>query len=445
MLAANAGIPAKYDVNHPLAISAVLAVNLATLTAGTADFLSGADMSHLVFFENRGVAYKDGATTRDALVILSDRGVNCARLRLFTSSAAQAAADPYNYTNNLDYTLPLAVRAKAAGLDLLLDFHYSDTWADPAHQAVPVAWTNLTFTQLVAQMRSYNSNCFAAFAAAGARPDYVQVGNEITQGLLWPHGQVGGGYENPTQWSKLGQLLKAAVQGVYDAAGTNKPGIIVHIDRGGDWGATQWFFDKLTAQNVPFDIIGLSFYPFWHGTLANLDNCLTNAAARYQKPVIVAETAFPFSNSTNIYDIPASTNGQVQFVTALAEVVKGVPGGRGMGIFWWGSEYQRLSGYNLAGFDKRSLFGSGGAVLPAATALGQLSANLTLSTSVSNQTLQMRWPLSGAGMALTSSSNPAETSAWRSVTNAVTNTNMIYSTNVPIETGSNRFFRLQSR
>ena len=109
---------------------------------------------------------------------------------MFTSSAAQAQADPYNYTNNLDYTLPLALRVKNAGLRWMLDFHYSDTWADPGHQAKPTAWTNLTSTQLNQQMRQYNSNCIAAFKAAGAMPDYVQVGNEITGGFLWPDGQV---------------------------------------------------------------------------------------------------------------------------------------------------------------------------------------------------------------------------------------------------------------
>ncbi|MDW8308104.1 MAG: glycosyl hydrolase 53 family protein, partial [Verrucomicrobiales bacterium] len=115
-------------------------------------FLAGADFSHLRFFEDRGVVYREGSTPRDALAILTNRGINCVRLRLFTSSAAQAAADPYNYINNLDYTLPLAVRVKNAGLRLLLDFHYSDTWADPGHQRVPAAWTNLTFAQLVGQV-----------------------------------------------------------------------------------------------------------------------------------------------------------------------------------------------------------------------------------------------------------------------------------------------------
>ena len=146
--------------------------------------------SHLAYFESRGITYKDGGRVQDGIQILKNHGINCVRLRLFTSSAAQASADPYNYINNTDYTVPLAVRVKNAGLKFLLDFHYSDSWADPGKQTKPSAWTNLNFTQLVQQMRTYNSNTIAAFAAAGAMPDYVQIGNEITQGMLWPDGRI---------------------------------------------------------------------------------------------------------------------------------------------------------------------------------------------------------------------------------------------------------------
>src|SRR6266699_2611695 len=118
------------------------------LKASAADFLAGADFSHLKFFEDRGVVYKQGGQPMDGFAILKTNGVNCVRLRLFTSTAAQAQADPYNYINNLDYTIPLALRAKNAGLQFLLDFHYSDSWADPQKQNKPAAWTNLTFVQL---------------------------------------------------------------------------------------------------------------------------------------------------------------------------------------------------------------------------------------------------------------------------------------------------------
>lgn len=406
-------------------------------------FLAGADMSHLAFFEDRGIVYRQQGQVRDALAILTNSGLNCVRLRLFTSSAAQAQADPYNSINNLSYVLPLAVRVKNAGLKLLLDFHYSDTWADPAKQTKPNAWTNLNFTQLKAELRSYNSNVIATLTAAGARPDYVQVGNEITPGLLWDTGRVNGSFDTPTQWAQLAQLLTSAVQGIQDAAGNQMPKVIIHIDRGGDWTATRWYFDNLEAQQVPFDIIGESYYPWWHGSPAALATCLTNAAARYGRPLMVMETAFPRSNSTNIFDIPASTNGQVQFVVELAKIVHNVPGGLGTGVFWWGTEYQALFGYNLAGFDRRSMFGSDGNVLPVANAFGAMAAPVNLAPSVSNNLLTLQWPLSGAGLALASTTN-LTTPVWTNITNTVQNTNSVFSTTVPVDNAPARFFRLQS-
>ena len=417
-------------------------------TVAPESFIVGADMSHLAFFESKGKVYKDGGVTTNALAILQKYGVTCVRLRLFTSSAAQAAADPYNYINNLDYTIPLAQRVKNAGLQFCLDFHYSDTWADPGHQAKPSAWTNLTFSALVQQMRSYNSNSIAAFRAAGAMPDYVQVGNEITNGMLWPDGEVGGGYDTTNQWSKLGQLMNAAVQGIQDAsAGTTMPQIIVHIDRGGDWGGTQWFFDNLNAQAVPFDIIGESYYPFWHGTLADLSNTVNNAANTYHKPVIVAETAFPWTNTywtTSINGIMPSVTGQVQYVVALAPIVKGVSGGLGAGVFWWGAEYQDASGVNEAHFDTASWFDTGGNVLPAAVEFGQLSAPLNLNIQLNSPSVRLSWPLSGAGLSLMTTTNLSTPVTWSPVTDAVQNTGTVYWVTLPLGSSPQRFYRLQS-
>src|SRR5262249_42686989 len=148
--------------------------------------------------------------------------------------------------------------------------------------------------------------------------------------------------------------------------------------------ATQWYFDNLLAQHVPFDIIGLSYYPWWHGSFTNLQTCLSNAVIRYAQPVMVMETAFPWANSTNLYGIPASTNGQVQFVVELAKVIKRLPASKGLGVFWWGTEYQQLSGYSFGGWDRRSFFDATGEVLPVADAFGAMSAPVVIVSSVSN-------------------------------------------------------------
>ena len=413
--------------------------------AGTGDFIAGADVSHLAFFEDRGIVYRDAGQVIDALALLKQRGLNCARLRLFTSSAQQAQADPYNSINNLDSTLPLAVRARQAGLQLLLDFHYSDSWADPGKQTKPAAWTNLTFAQLEQRMYDYNSNTIAAFKAAGAMPEYVQVGNEIIQGLLWPDGKVGGSSDTPAQWQKLGVLLKAAIHGIKDAAGDAPPKIMIHLDRGGDWPGTRWFFDNLRLQQVEFDLIGESYYPFWHGSLDALRNCLTNAAARYGKPVVVAETAFPWSNSTNVVGLPATPEGQVQFVVELANIVKAMPGSNGIGIIWWGTEYQSLSGAGLAGFDRRSFFDAVGNALPVANALGQLTALIELRASLTDTALTLQWPFSGAGLSLAMATSLSPAASWFPVPDAVQSTGLVFSVILPGNASHSRFYRLQSR
>jgi arabinogalactan endo-1,4-beta-galactosidase len=402
-------------------------------------------MFHLAFFESRGVVYREAGQAQDGLAILKHSGVTCARLRLFTSSAAQAQVDPYNYINNLAYTLPLAVRVKNAGLRFLLDFHYSDTWADPARQTKPAAWTSLTFSQLVQQVHDYSSNCLAAFNAAGARPDYVQVGNEITSGMLWPEGEVGGSYDTQVQWSQLSQLMKAAIQGIREASGAQAPLIIVHIDRGGDWAGTQWFFDHLSQQEVPFDIIGVSYYPFWHGPLDLLMQCLANAPARYSKPVLVAETAFPWTNSvwTNVITgLPSSPDGQIRYLVALAQIVERIPGRRGVGNCWWGAEYQSVDGVKEAGFNTASFFDSGGNVLPLAKGLGQCVAPVYLIGNLNAGILTLNWPLSAAASSLGVATNLAPPVTWLEVTNPVQTTQIEFQVTLPLIPGPCRFYRL---
>jgi arabinogalactan endo-1,4-beta-galactosidase len=419
----------------------------------TTNFLAAADFSFLSYFESKGVKYRDGGQVQDGLQILKNHGINCVRLRLFTSSAAQATADPYNYINNTNYTVPLAVRVKNAGLLFCLDFHYSDTWADPGKQATPSAWTNgLTFPLLLQLMRTYNSNTIVTFASAGAMPDYVQIGNEITDGMLWTNGQLTGTWSssNPS-WIRLGQLMNAAIQGIKDATnatGAKMPQIIVHIDRGGDWATTKSYFDNLSAQGVPFDIIGESYYPFYHGDPTNLNICLSNAAIRYGKPVVVAEDAFPYTNTCPaawlplLYGYAPTPVGQVGFIARLAQIIKSVPNQLGAGVFYWGTEYQAVSGVNEAGFNTASFFDASGNVLPVASAVGGMAAPLLISAAFTNSNLQLQWPFSGAAAKLTSSTNLSPSTVWSPVTNSVQITGTVFSVTFPASNNS-YFYRLQ--
>jgi arabinogalactan endo-1,4-beta-galactosidase len=355
--------------------------------AATTNFLAAADFSFLAYFESLGVQYKDNGQVQDAFQILKNHGVNCVRLRLFTSSQAQAASNPYNYINNTNYTIPLAVRVKNAGLLFSLDFHYSDTWADPGHQATPSAWTNLTYTNLVLQMRAYNSNTIAAFAAAGAMPDYVQIGNEITDGMLWPNGQLTGTWSpsNPS-WIRLGQLMNAAYEGIQDAVnatGEPMPKIVVHIDRGGDYATSTNYFANLEAQGVPFDIIGESYYPFFQGSLTSMSNCVVVVANMFSKPVILAETAFPWTNTCpaswlpDLFGYPPTTIGQVSWLVSEGQILRTVPNGLGAGVFYWGGEYQAANGVNEDGYNTASFWDANGNVLPSLDALVSIGAPLT--------------------------------------------------------------------
>ncbi len=340
-------------------------------------FIAGADFSHVAWLESIGKTYKSDGVPADPFDILKKRGINYIRLRLFTGDEEKGGTDPYNRINVLNYNLPLARRIKKAGLKLLLDFHYSDSWADPGKQFKPEAWKDLPFDELKRKLFEYNRDVIRAFKEIGALPDMVQIGNEITPGMLWPDGR------NDTEegWDRLAELIKTSVAGVRDAAGdAEMPKIMIHIDRGGHWETSRWFFDNLVKRDVPFDVIGQSYYPFWHGTPDDLQACLDGCAERYKKPVVICETAFPWRTThwdgkpvEPIVGIAAGEAGQVEFVERLGTILTKVPEGRGSGLFWWAAEFLPVEGVNMADFESRSFFDHDGNVLPVVQAVGKLA------------------------------------------------------------------------
>ena len=196
--------------------------------------------------------FKENGRPVDVLAMLREHHYNWVRLRVFHDPSAH----PDQLPNDLSYTLALARRAKAAGFNLLLDLHYSDTWADPGKQTTPAAWGELSHAQLVEQVYSYTRDTMAAFAGAGAMPQMVQVGNEITYGMLWPDGKL------PGHWDNFTDLLKAGIRCIETGRGSEPmPRIMIHIDRSGDYDGALEFFDNLIARHVSFDVMGLSYYP----------------------------------------------------------------------------------------------------------------------------------------------------------------------------------------
>jgi arabinogalactan endo-1,4-beta-galactosidase len=278
-------------------------------------------------------------------------------------------------------------------------------------------------------------------------PEYVQVGNEITSGFLWPLGKVSG--TGGTPWSQFGQLMKAAVQGIQHASGAAMPKIIIHIDRGGDWATTMWFFDNLNAQGVPYDIIGESYYTFFQGSPSSLSNCLSNTAAQYGKPIFIAEDAFPWSsacptNWTNsLYGYPPTPAGQVSFISTVARTIKTLPNNLGAGFFYWGTEYQAISGVPEAGYNTSSFFDSSGNVLPVADAVGGMAAPLLLKPSRVGPSLRLQWPFSGAGTKLMTATGIGPSAMWSFLTDSLQTTDTMFSATVPMSNESS-FYRLQS-
>jgi len=303
----------------------LVVLSLAQFIAGAADYAIGADLSFLQRSEDRGAVFKEDGEAKPALQIFKDHGYNWVRLRLFHT--------PTNLPNDLNYTIALAQRARALNFKFLLNFHYSDTWADPQKQYPPAAWRDRSHAELVKAVHDYTRETILAFRAAGVPPDMVQIGNEITPGMLWPDGKL------PDNWGNFADLVKAGVRGVRDADGTNAPPkIMIHIDRGGNKERTRYFFDRLIAHEVEFDVIGQSYYPWWHGSLLDLRENLDFMARSYDKDIILVEVAYcwrPTEYRDKPAPFPETPEGQRAFLAAVHELVLATPNHRGMGVFWW--------------------------------------------------------------------------------------------------------------
>jgi arabinogalactan endo-1,4-beta-galactosidase len=294
-------------------------------TASSNEYAIGADLSFLKQVEDEGVKFKDGGKCKPGLQIFRDHGYNWVRLRLFHT--------PSELPNNLEYTIALARQAKQLGFRFLLDFHYSDTWADPAHQTIPKAWAGKSHEELVQAVFSYSRDTVIALREAGVMPDMIQPGNEITNGMLWPDGRL------PGHWSNFIDLLKAAIAGINAGSPEGKPPkIMIHIDRAGDKQTTRAFFDRLIAARVSFDVIGQSYYPWWQGSLANLRDNLAFMADTYQADIVIVEAAYnwrPAEYRDKQPPWPETPEGQREFLKAVNEAVLGTPHHRGAGVFWW--------------------------------------------------------------------------------------------------------------
>jgi arabinogalactan endo-1,4-beta-galactosidase len=290
-----------------------------------AEYAIGADLSFLKQEEDRGKVFRDHGQAKPGLEIFKDHGYNWIRLRLFHS--------PGELPNNLEYTIALAQAAKKLGFRFLLDYHYSDTWADPGKQFTPKAWEGMSHPQLTNAVFEYTKQTIAAFSAAGVPPDMVQIGNEVSNGMLWPDGRL------PGNWGNFVDLVKAGVAGVEAGAGQNqRPRIMIHIDQGGNKVKTKDFFDKLNSYHVRYDVIGQSFYPWWQGSLNDLRENMIFMAQQYKKAIFIVEVAYNWTAAEYQQKpgpFPETPEGQRQFLEEVNRIVQETPDGLGQGIFWW--------------------------------------------------------------------------------------------------------------
>ena len=301
--------------------------------------IMGADISSLKKSEEKGgvYAYEDGGTG-EALEILHDHGMNYARIRVWVNSP-----DGYHQQEHL---LEMAKRLKTDHIKLLVDFHFSDSWADPGQQNKPATWSALDFEHLKRALYEHTFEVCDRLREQGTPPDMVQIGNEINNGMLWPDG-------HRNDWDQLAGLLKEGFRAVKDCSPSTI--VMLHIAEGGDNQLARWWFDNAIDLSVPFDVIGISYYPYWHGTLSDLQNNLNDIALRYNKDIIVVETAYPFTEkendalqniigSPNILGYDATPQGQRKMLGDVMTIVRAVPNRHGRGVFYWDATWTAVPG-----------------------------------------------------------------------------------------------------
>lgn len=287
-------------------------------TAGKGAFAKGADVGWLPQMEATGYKFYDSdGSEKDCLQLLKDRGINTIRLRVWVNPDSDKASGHCSPQE----TVAMAVRAQNMGMRIMIDFHYSDSWADPGKQNKPAAWANHSFPELLNDVYKHTYDVLALLKKANVTPEWVQVGNEIPGGMLWPEGST-------KNWLQLGQLLNKGYEATKAIDKNIK--VIVHLDEGNNSAKFREFFDNATAQKVKYDVIGLSYYPYWIKTdykdnIADLENNLKDMASRYNKEVMVVEVGGEDTLVQNTHDM----------LVAVIKAVKSVPGNKGLGVIYW--------------------------------------------------------------------------------------------------------------
>lgn len=367
----------------------LVSVALGTKQVEAKELIRGADISILADMEKSGAGYYENGVKKDALQILKNNGVNYVRLRLWQDPYDDQGNSYGAGTNDLNTTIALAKRAKNLGLKVLLDFHYSDFWVDPGKQNLPKAWENYSFEQLDAALYGYTKSVLTEMKNNGVYPDMVQIGNELNSGMLWPYGKSWG--ESGGEFDRLATFLKSGIRGVKETQPVDTP-IMLHLADGGDTDVFTWWFDEITKRGVDYDLIGLSYYPYWHGSMNALQTTMNTISARYDKEVNVVETAYGHTTA-NADSMPnafgpeqeiaggyaATPAGQREYLNDLVTRIQTVPNEKGNGFFYWeplwyngNVSWATAAGMNYLGvqsqtgneWDNQAMFDFNGQALP---------------------------------------------------------------------------------
>lgn len=324
-------------------------------------YVKGMDLSTMWELEQLGAKYYDNKKERDLLDIMRDYDVDTIRLRLWLDPYSEDGK-PYGAGNNdLETTLNIAKKVTRAGLHVLLNFHYSDFWTDPQKQIKPKAWASYNANQLEKAVYEYTVSVIERFKREKINLSMVQVGNEVTNGLLWPEGKW-------PNYDNIAKFLNAGIRAVRKV--DNEIPIMIHLDQGGNNEVYVKWMDEFLKRAQEFDIIGLSYYPFWHGTLDALRENMNDLSIRYKKDLIVAEVSMGFTledykEYENLKDherkgyatkpavvenlkYPMTKEGQAQFMREILEIIAQVPEGRGKGFFYWEPAWLPMPGSGWA-------------------------------------------------------------------------------------------------
>jgi arabinogalactan endo-1,4-beta-galactosidase len=316
-------------------------------TSASTDFVKGADISWVTEMEAAGKKFYDAnGTQTDCFELMKQYNMNAIRLRVWVNPTGTDA-----YCNK-DYTIAKAERAVKAGMDVMIDFHYSDSWADPSKQNIPTAWASHDYTTMKEDVATHTKDVLQGLKDKGITPKWVQVGNETSNGFLWTIGQAD---KNPKQYAGLFAAGYDAVKSVFPDAI-----VIVHLDNGYDNSLYVWNLDILKDNGAKWDMVGMSLYPYWSKDKVTTDECISQCIsnikkvnARYGSPVMIVETGMQCGDGTGKVASASVLATQRDILARIITESRDNTDGICKGVLYWEPECRPSDGYMLGAFDNQ--------------------------------------------------------------------------------------------